>query len=207
MRVLELGSGHGYNSCFIAKHYGVEIYAVDVCENPSDVLKVAEEKGVAEQVVPLRCDARNLPFAEGFFDAVYSLNAYFYFGTEDTYLPYLSRFLKPGALICVTSPCFAHEPNENTPDYFKFDAPDYLEFYTMHSPAWWYKHFAKCKDIEVQHCEEHPLGREIWMDSMRWQLQCRPLEDIMSNLKMLLMDDEGFVTYFSLLAKKRGKEL
>ena len=201
MRVLDLGSGRGFNSCFIAKHYGVDVYAVDNSANPTDILTTAKNKGVENNIIPIKCDARNLPFPDNFFDTVLSLNAYFYFGTDDTYLPYLSRFLKPESLMCVTSPCFAYEPQRNTPEHFMFDTPDFLEFYSIHSPTWWEDHLSKYRNISLLSCEEHPQGRDIWMDSLRWQLQCRPMSDIISDMKMLLKDGKGFVTYFSMLAQ------
>ena len=201
MRILDIGSGRGYNSCFLAKHYGVIIYAVDAFANPTDVVDVAAKKGVSDNVIPIRADAKNMPFADDFFDAALSLNAFFYFGTDDTYLPYLSRFLKPSALLCVASPCFAKEPDEETPTRFMFDSPDYIEFYSIHSPQWWKQHFAKYRDISLLSCEEHPLGREIWLDSLRWQMQTRPLADISNDMSMLIKDTERFVSYFSLLAK------
>ena len=201
MRVLELGSGNGYNSCFIAKHYGVSVYAVDAFANPSDVMKTTAEKGVSDRVIPLKCDARSLPFSNSYFDAAFSLNAFFYFGTDDTFLPYLSRFLKPDSLLCVASPCFSNEPDEHTPEHFMFDAPDFTEYYSIHSPDWWKRHVSKYKNIKLLSCEEHPLGREIWLDSIRWQMQTRPMTDIISDMKMLLKDKNRFVTYFSFLAK------
>lgn len=91
MRVLDLGSGRGCNSCFIARYYGVDIYAVDAFANPTEVAGIAEKRGVGDRVIPLQCDARHLPFPNGFFDAALSLNAFLYFGTDDTYLPYLRR--------------------------------------------------------------------------------------------------------------------
>lgn len=201
MRVLDLGSGRGYNSCFIAKHYGVEIYAVDAFTSPSEVLGVAVEKGVGDQVIPLQCDARQLPMANSFFDAALSLNAFFYFGTDDTYLPYLSQYMKPSASLCITSPCFSHEPNRKTPAFFMFDAPEFIEFYAMHSPRWWQRHVSKYQNMTPISCEEHRLGREIWLDSLRWQLYTRPKSDIIHDMYMLMQDTERFVTYFSLLVK------
>ncbi|WP_417176091.1 SAM-dependent methyltransferase [Anaerotignum sp.] len=38
--------------------------------------------GIEEQIFPIYADANALPFAEGFFDAVISVDAYHYFGAE-----------------------------------------------------------------------------------------------------------------------------
>jgi SAM-dependent methyltransferase len=52
----------------------------------------------------VRAEAHALPFAQGFFDAVVSVDAYQYFGTDDLYLDYLSRFVRPGGAIAVVVP-------------------------------------------------------------------------------------------------------
>lgn len=203
MRVLELGSGRCVNSCFFAKHYGVNIIAVDLNADPSQNWEVAIDKGVDKNVLPLKCDARQLPFPEDYFDAIICMNAYFYFGTDDLYLPYLSKHLKKGGNICVVSPCYSDEIEEFTPEYMLFDYPNFLESNLIHSPKWWEKHFNKVHNIRVLFCQEHKLGREIWLDSIRWQLQNRDLQDLMRNVEMLLKDDKRFVTYFTLLAQKQ----
>ena len=48
---------------------------------------------------PLHADARSLPFAAEFFDAIIAVDCYSYFGTDDLYLNYLVQFVKPGGPI------------------------------------------------------------------------------------------------------------
>ncbi len=62
------------------------------------------EAGVADRVCPMRAEAHALPFAAGYFDAVVSIDAYQYFGTDVLYLDYLARFLRPGGLLGVVVP-------------------------------------------------------------------------------------------------------
>ena len=62
--------------------FGVTVYAVDT-EIPSDLAQRVVAAGVEDLVVPVCSDARTLPFSPGFFDAVFSMNAFFYFGTGD----------------------------------------------------------------------------------------------------------------------------
>jgi hypothetical protein len=49
-------------------------------------------------------DARNIFFPEGYFDAIFSMNAYLYFGTDDLYLPYLTQFMRGSVRICIAGP-------------------------------------------------------------------------------------------------------
>ncbi len=50
-------------------------------------------------VFPLHADARSLPFAGEFFDAIVCIDSFPYFGTDDLYLNYLAHFVKPGGQI------------------------------------------------------------------------------------------------------------
>ena len=43
----------------------VNIIAADICENPSDNWKSAIKKEVEDEVLPIKCDVRDLPFPEG----------------------------------------------------------------------------------------------------------------------------------------------
>ncbi|HWJ63474.1 MAG TPA: class I SAM-dependent methyltransferase, partial [Acidimicrobiales bacterium] len=47
-------------------------------------------------VFPIHADARALPFAAGFFDAIVSIDSFVYYGTDDLYASYLARFVEPG---------------------------------------------------------------------------------------------------------------
>ena len=56
--------------------------------------------GSRRQRFPRRMhDARSLPFSDGFFDVIVSLDSFYYYGTDDLYLNYLARFVKPGGAI------------------------------------------------------------------------------------------------------------
>ena len=59
---------------------------------------------MADGVFPIHADARSLPFAAEFFDAIVSIDSFFYYGTDDLYLNYLARYLKPGGQLVITSP-------------------------------------------------------------------------------------------------------
>jgi ubiquinone/menaquinone biosynthesis C-methylase UbiE len=52
-------------------------------------------------VFPLHADARSLPFAPEFFDAIVCIDSFPYFGTDDLYLNYVAHFVKPGGPIGV----------------------------------------------------------------------------------------------------------
>lgn len=73
MRVLDLGSGRGTSSVFLRREFGVQVWSVDLWFDPGERLARFRDAGVDDAVFPLRADARSLPFAPGFFDAVVSV--------------------------------------------------------------------------------------------------------------------------------------
>lgn len=87
MRVLDLGCGNGLTSIFLAKEYGVQVFALDLWISASDNYKRFQEAGVENLVIPIHADALDMPFANEYFDAVISVDAYHYVGNNDTFFP------------------------------------------------------------------------------------------------------------------------
>src|SRR5438067_12926992 len=96
MRVLDLGCGRAMSSIFLRREFGVQVWATDLWFNPAENLQRIRDAGVEDGVFPIHADARTLPFAAEFFDAIVSIDSFFYYGTDDLYLHYLARLVKPG---------------------------------------------------------------------------------------------------------------
>ncbi len=101
MRILDLGCGTALSSIFLAREFGAQVWATDLWVHPSENWPRICEAGVADRVFPMHAEAHALPFADGFFDAIVSFDAYHYFGTDVRYLAYVSRFARSGATIGV----------------------------------------------------------------------------------------------------------
>lgn len=95
-RILDLGSGKGATSVFLARENGAEVVAADLWVAPEEAAAVFAHAGVGDRVTAVRAEAHALPFEEESFDAIVSADAFEYVGTADGYLPYLVRFLRPG---------------------------------------------------------------------------------------------------------------
>jgi SAM-dependent methyltransferase len=111
MRVLDLGCGKASSSMFLAREFGVTVHAADLWIKPGENWQRIQEAGMADKVIPIACEAHAMPFAEGYFDAIVSLDAYHYFGTDDLYLGYCTRFLRPGGQIGIAVPGVPEELN------------------------------------------------------------------------------------------------
>lgn len=112
MRVLDLGSGKGATSVFLAREYEVAVVAVDWWVSAAEAQKVFATAHVGDRVKAVHAEAHALPFESDSFDAIISVDAFEYFGTADSYLPYLVRFLRPGGQLGMATPAMRREIRE-----------------------------------------------------------------------------------------------
>lgn len=105
-RVLDLGCGRGATSVFLAREYGVDVVAFDLWVPESELRGTLEAAGVADRVAAVEGSARDLPFDDAGFDAIVSVDAFEYVGTDVHFLPGLLRVLKRGGWLgSVRRPC------------------------------------------------------------------------------------------------------
>jgi cyclopropane fatty-acyl-phospholipid synthase-like methyltransferase len=160
MRVLDLGCGQASSSIFLAQEFGVLVWAVDRFVRPTPNWQRVKAAGVADRVFPLRADARRLPFPEEFFDAVVSVSAYQYFGTDDMYLRQLAPLLAPGGWLGVVVQGVTEEI-DSPPDFF---TPVWkLNFEPLHSPEWWRRHWGRSGVLDIKVVDMVPDGWEDWV--------------------------------------------
>lgn len=161
MKVLDLGCGKAITSIFLAKEFGVQVWATDLWIKPEDNWKRIEEAGVEDLVYPVKAEAHALPYAYGFFDAIVSVDAYHYFGTCDLYLiKYLRKLLKPGCEIGIVVPGLTREFGRGLPEELK----GYFEedMFTFHSADWWKNHWERHSFADVKLASEIEGGKSIW---------------------------------------------
>ena len=161
MRVLDLGCGRAVSSVFLRREFGVQVWATDLWFSPSENLRRARDAGVDDGVFPIRADARALPFAAEFFDAVVSLDSFVYYGTDDQYLGVLARFVKPGGQIGIAGAGLTEE-FEELPDHLRgWWTPD---MWCLHSAAWWRRHWGRPGLLDVETADTLPDGWRLWLD-------------------------------------------
>ena len=146
-RILDLGCGTGITSLFLARETGAQVFAVDLWCSATDNQKRMEAWGVGEQVVPLHADANDLPFAEGYFDAVVSIDSYHYFAREASFFKEkVLPFVKSGGQVLIAIPGLKEEFGETVPKEMTDWAGEEWEYF--HSPAWWKKTIGESEQIE-----------------------------------------------------------
>lgn len=161
MRVLDMGCGKAVSSIFLAKEFGVQVWATDLWIPATENWQRIQAAGLESQVCPIYAEAHALPFAEGFFDAAVSMDAYHYFGTNDLYLGYFAKFIKPGGQLGIVVPGLAQEFTAGVPEHLQ---PYWnWEFYSFHSPEWWRNHWEKTGRVTVEQADRVPDGWKHWL--------------------------------------------
>lgn len=167
MRVMDLGCGKAISSIFLAREFQLQVWATDLWISASDNWQRVRTANVDHQVFPIYAEAHALPFANDFFDALVSLDAYHYFGTADLYLSYVSRFVRPGGSISIVVPGIIHEFNAGLPAHLNSLWP--ADWWSFHSPDWWRRHWEKTGLVDVEVADLIPDGWKHWL---RWMEVC-----------------------------------
>jgi ubiquinone/menaquinone biosynthesis C-methylase UbiE len=166
MRVLDLGCGRAMSSVFLRREFGVQVWAADLWFNPAENLQRIRDAGVEDGVFPLHADARTLPFAAEFFDAIISIDSFMYYGTEDLYLHYLARFVKPGGPIGIAQVGLMGEMNCPIPAHLReWWAQD--QGWCFHSAAWWERHWGRTSILDIERADTLADGWQFWVDWLR----------------------------------------
>lgn len=159
-RVLDLGCGTALTSIFLAREFDARVWAGDLWIDPTRNWERIMDAGVADRVTPMRIEAHDLPFAAGFFDAIVSIDAYHYFGTDDLYLAWhLAWALAPGGRIGIVVPGVRSELDDVPEPLREHWEPD---LWTFHSPDWWRRNWDRSGAIDVELADLVPGGSDLW---------------------------------------------
>ena len=165
--VLDLGCGKGSSSIFLARRYGVRVIALDLWTSADTIGQKVFAHGLSERVHALQMDATQpLPFAPEYFDAVFCMNSFSFFGGNVEFIRQLLKHLKPEAQLCIGSEAltteFTAEQITHPPGVYAFRLPppneqvDVFEddFKKQHTPQWWRELFESSGLLKVESCQE-----------------------------------------------------
>ncbi|QDP98923.1 methyltransferase domain-containing protein [Microlunatus elymi] len=140
-KVLDVGTGRGATAVFLAREAGVRVDALDLWIATDEAAQTYRDAGVGQLVRPLQGDIRTLELPESEYDAVVSLDAWEYFGTDVHFLPRLVRALKPGGVLAFATPSLREDPYISDPLPALVDLAAF-EVLSWHPADWWAKHTA-----------------------------------------------------------------
>ena len=169
-RVLDLGCGMALTSVYMANETPVEsVYAFDLWVDATDNLKRIRDLGLEDRIIPIHGDAMDMPFAQDYFDAIISVDAYHYFGCKegiftDKILPYV----KKGGSVMIAVPGLKEQPQGELKQLFETWAEgDDAELFK--TAAWWEKLLKdECKgecSVEVREADCYDIAWQEWFGS------------------------------------------
>ena len=201
MRVMDLGCGTGLTSVFLAKEFGVQVFATDLWITATDNYKRFKELNLENQITPIHADALEMPYAEEYFDAIVSVDSYHYFGNDESFMDSkLAPLVKKGGLIAIAVPGLKQEltgelPKEMALSWTKEDIQ------TMHSCDWWKELLAKSKTITVESITEMKGFDEPWDD---WINSTNDFQKFIDLDKPAIEAGAGkYMNFVSIIARKK----
>jgi len=198
MRVLDLGCGRAASSIFLRREFGVQVWAADLWFNVSENMQRIRDAGVEDGVFPLHTDARSLPFASDFFDAIVCIDSFNYYGTDDLYLNYLARFVVPGGPIGIAGAGLTQEIEGPIPKHLRHWWTQ--DLWCLHSASWWRTHWERTGILEVTTADTMSDGWQRWLD---WHRIVAP--DNEPEIRALEADRGNYLGYVRVVGHRQGQ--
>lgn len=202
MKVLDMGCGKAMSSIFLAKEFGVQVWANDLWITATDNWKRIKEAGVEDLVYPIRAEAHALPYAQEFFDAIISVDSYHYYGTDDIFLLNFAKLLKPGGQIGIVVPGLKKEFDDELPEKLKPYWDN--EWYSFHSPQWWSRLWKRSGVVDVEVADTMVKGWETWM---KWETTAKAsgLWQRNGDIDLLKADGGEHFTFTRVVARRKDE--
>lgn len=165
--ILDLGCGRAKSSIFLAKEFDVNVWAVDYWVDAQENGRRIKDFGLDKQITPIRSDIRHLEFESEFFDKIVGIDSFQYFATDDLFLPYIIKYLKPEGTISFASAGTIKEVKHPVPKHLeKFWGSD---CWSLHTAKWWKQHWERTGLVDVTHAEPMKEGWQTWL---QWATDC-----------------------------------
>jgi cyclopropane fatty-acyl-phospholipid synthase-like methyltransferase len=196
MRILDLGCGCGLSTLLLAEKYGASVFAADLWISPTENYERFKSIGIADKAFPISVDAnKGLPFANGYFDLLFSVDAYHYFGDTEKMLPSLIAFVKKGGHIAVAIPGLKYEFGKNVPAEMQPFWNSEVER-TLHSLDWWKDLWQKEQGIKIADIREMACCETAWKE---WLTGTHPV--VANDIKMMKAEGGKYFNFIQLIAK------
>ena len=197
MRVLDLGCGRGLSTLLLIQKYAATVFAADLWISPTENYALFQTVGIDDKAVPISVDATvGLPFANDYFDVLFSVDSYHYFGDTPEMLPSLIPLVKKGGYIAVAVPGLKKEFGKDVPDEMRPFWNDEMER-TLHSLDWWRDLWSKADGIEIIECREMNCCKLAWEE---WLVSPNPYA--VDDREMMKAENGKYFNFVQLIAKR-----
>jgi len=211
VRLLDIGMNGGYQTCFLAKEYGVRAVGIDPggdsrspLRNADRLMQNARAWGVWDRVLGLRVGVPDTPFPEDTFDVAYSTTAFEMFrgfSGEEAYragLAEVLRVLRPGGIFGYGDPMHHEVPIP----------PEVAPLVTQGKCCWADAFATLAETVEAfravgfEVCEADTCGDAMdwWREYARFDEGCQRDDD--TDAEVIERDGGRWLTYGYVIAKK-----
>ena len=180
--ILDLGCGKGSTSLFLAKHYGAKVIAPDLWTSAEFLSQKFSAQGYGEQITPVQMDVTQpLPFPLDYFDSIFCMNSFSFYGGHHSFLAHLLKHLKPRGELCIGSEVLTAEFTEaqiaDPPQIYAFRLPPPNQhvnvfeddFKKQHTPNWWRSLFQSTGLLQIVYCKELEDADILYEELVRYE--------------------------------------
>ena len=158
------------SSIFLRREFGVQVWATDLWFSASENIQRVRDAGVEDGVFPIHADARSLPFAADFFDAIVCIDSFLL--RDGRPVPELPRSVREagrsGGNCRAGTGAGNRRPGSRASSRVVDPGRDLLG---LHSAAWWRRHWERTGIMDVELADTMPDGWQLWLD---WHQARRP---------------------------------
>ena len=196
MRILDLGCGCGLSTLLLTRKYQAQVMAADLWISPSENYQRFQSMAIDDRAIPVFVDAvKGLPFAQRYFDVLFSVDAYHYFGDTAKMLPMLIPFVKHGGCIAVAIPGLKYEFGKAVPADMQPFWNSEMER-TLHSLDWWKNLWGQAAGIEMVSAREMTCCETAWQE---WLTGDHPI--VAEDIKMMRAEAGRYFNLIQLVAR------
>jgi SAM-dependent methyltransferase len=164
--------------------------------SPTERFQRIRDAGVEGSVIPIHADARTLPLAHAYLDAIVCIDCIPYFGTDDFFLSNLARFVKPNGVIAFAGAGWTADFGDSVPEHLR--AWWTRDLWSLHTCDWWRRHWSRTGIVDIELADTMPDGWRYWLD---WHQSICP--DNQAEIEALRKDQGQTMGYIRVVARRR----
>lgn len=162
-RICDLGCGAGLSSLLAADTFAGSIYAIDSWNTPQQNRERFDAFECGSRIHAIQADAPVLPFENDYFDALFSLDSYNYFGRELGVIDKIASYVKPGGSILLAIPGLVRELDDDMMDVFqKSWTPEQMEY--IRTIDYWESIFMQSEAVNLDAIGPMDCYKQAWAD-------------------------------------------
>lgn len=162
-RICDLGCGAGLSSLLAAQSCNGTVFAVDSWNTPEQNRERFDEFACGRRIEAVQADAPELPFDPRFFDTLFSLDSYNYFGREEGVVDRIAEYVKVGGKMLIAIPGLIRPLDEQMMEILsKSWTPEQMDY--IRTIDWWRSLFEKSSAVHLDAIGPMDCYRQAWRD-------------------------------------------